>query len=65
MVGKSPMKDWKAAVRGWVARDRQDDPESQNYVPAFKDLPREEQERREQAFADEYWARKKAEQSGD
>ena len=21
VVGKSPMKDWKAAVRGWVARD--------------------------------------------
>ena len=22
MVGKSPMKDWKAAVRGWVSRER-------------------------------------------
>ena len=21
VVGKSPMKDWKAAVRGWVARE--------------------------------------------
>jgi len=26
MVGRSPMKDWKAAVRGWVARDRQEHP---------------------------------------
>ena len=24
VVGKSPMKDWKAAVRGWAARDRGD-----------------------------------------
>lgn len=60
MVGKSPMKDWKAAVRGWVARDKQDEPEPQNYAPAFKDLPREEQERRQRAFEDEYWAKKKA-----
>lgn len=59
-VGKSPMKDWKAAVRGWVARDRQDEPEPQTYVPAYKDLPREEQERRQRAFEDEYWAKKKA-----
>lgn len=27
MVGKSPMKDWRASVRGWVSRDRQDHPE--------------------------------------
>lgn len=60
VVGKSPMKDWKAAVRGWVARDRQDEPEPQNYAPAYKDLPREEQERRQRAFEDEYWAKKKA-----
>lgn len=23
LVGKTPMKDWKAALRGWVARDRE------------------------------------------
>ena len=66
MVGKSPMKDWKAAVRGWVARDKQDEPaEPQNHAPAFKDLPREEQERRQRAFEDAYWAKKNAQKSGD
>lgn len=25
VVGKSPMKDWKAAVRGWASRDRGED----------------------------------------
>lgn len=39
MVGKSPMKDWKAAVRGWVARDRQDEPEPS---ATWKDLPYDE-----------------------
>ena len=24
MVGKAPMKDWKAALRNWVARDRKE-----------------------------------------
>lgn len=27
VVGKSPMKDWKAAVRGWVSRYQQEHPE--------------------------------------
>jgi len=35
-------------------------PEPQNYAPAYKDLPREEQDRRQRAFEDEYWAKKKA-----
>lgn len=28
MVGKSKMKDWRAAVRSWAARDRQEAPET-------------------------------------
>lgn len=59
MVGKSPMRDWKAAVRGWVARDRQNEPTEEQYTPSFKDLSREEREQLEQKFADEYWAKKK------
>lgn len=39
LVGKSPMKDWKAAVRGWVSRDRQSQPVE---VAEEHDLPLEE-----------------------
>lgn len=39
VVGKSPMKDWKAAVRGWVSRDRQTQPVE---VAEEHDLPLEE-----------------------
>ena len=42
VVGKSPMKDWKAAVRGWVARDRQNAPEK----PVERDPTMEEVLRR-------------------
>lgn len=31
MVGKSKMKDWRAAVRSWAARDRQEAPEKTDY----------------------------------
>lgn len=33
LVGKSPMKDWKAAVRNWVSRDRQETPLAQPVEP--------------------------------
>ena len=33
MVGKTKMKDWKAAVRGWVARDKDQKPKKPAYVP--------------------------------
>lgn len=32
VVGRSPMKDWRAAVRGWVSRDKES-------VPATKENP--------------------------
>lgn len=30
VVGKSPMKDWRASVRGWVARDNETQPKREN-----------------------------------
>jgi hypothetical protein len=30
MVGKSSMKDWHAAVRGWVSRDRKLNPKAES-----------------------------------
>ena len=41
VVGKSPMKDWKAAVRGWVSRDN----EPRQIAP--KDNPAQNYEQRE------------------
>lgn len=34
MVGKNPMKDWKAAVRTWERRDKKDNPD----MPEKKDI---------------------------
>lgn len=35
-VGKEGMKDWRAAVRGWVARDRENG--QKNQVPTYEDF---------------------------
>ena len=52
VVGKAPMKDWKAAVRGWVARDsepRQIAPQSN---PA---LNYEQREYKDEDFGDDFF----------
>ena len=41
LVGKTPMKDWKAAVRGWVARDSESTPKPQQKNPALDYAQRE------------------------
>lgn len=61
MVGKSPMKDWKAAVRGWVARDKQDDRLEQEQGLYWENLSPVElmQRQQEQAEKDREEARRK------
>ena len=41
VVGKSPMKDWKAAVRNWRSSDRSTPVSTQPYFPELKELPDE------------------------
>lgn len=36
LVGKSPMKDWQAAVRTWHAKDKQDHPQPKEKQYGFK-----------------------------
>lgn len=36
-VGKNPMKDWQAAVRGWASRDK-DKPTARNQMPTYEDV---------------------------
>lgn len=58
-VGRDPMKDWKASVRGWVSRYRQEHPAQKSEPepqPAqtekpWWDLPLEEQERLQDEWA--------------
>lgn len=35
MIGKNHMKDWRAAVRNWARRDREEKPKPQNYKSGF------------------------------
>lgn len=49
LVGKAPMKDWKAAVRGWVARDRTSEPEPSSQ----RDMTIEEIKRRNGYYCDD------------
>lgn len=35
MIGKNRMKDWRAAVRNWARRDREEKPKTQNYKSGF------------------------------
>lgn len=37
MIGKNKMKDWKAAVRNWVSRDKQEHPEKQVTLKHYED----------------------------
>ena len=37
MVGKAPMKDWRAAVRNWERRDLRDRPARKENRPARKE----------------------------
>ena len=41
-VGNSPMKDWKAAVRSWERREREQNAHKQSSGNVFLDLAREE-----------------------
>ena len=50
VVGKSPMKDWKAAVRGWVSRDTE--PRQPKENPALNYAQREY---KEEDFGDDFF----------
>ena len=41
VVGKSPMKDWRASVRGWVSRDSEAKPQAVKDNPALNYQQRE------------------------
>ena len=52
LVGKSPMKDWKAAVRGWVSRDREAPAKPDKHNPA---LDYAQREYKDEDFGDDFF----------
>lgn len=46
-VGSQPMRDWKAAVRGWCARDRQDAAHAEARGPKVKTVREQQYTQRE------------------